>query len=649
MPDKWHHPDASDNEKSCEHVMPSNVLAHISPDYFLAHNIDKNTLKNCWITGRYKLILSLSGGSKRYQPSIQRYLKAIMATTKPTFSLGGLPRRLVVDGFITEDVAMEVTEAAQKEKVPFVTQLVKSGSLDAKTIVNAASQEFGVPSMDIGVLDLENAPIQLVDEKLIRQHHALPVFKRGKKLYVAVSDPTNLQALDEIKFNTGLNTDLILVEEDKLADTIEKALSAQESLEDMDLDEDLDNLEMIDTEKEGDEGTVGSGEDDAPVVRFVNKVMLDAINRGASDLHFEPYEKSYRVRFRIDGMLQEIASPPQNLAPRISARLKVMSRMNIAERRVPQDGRIKLKLSKTRAIDFRVNTCPTLFGEKVCLRILDPTSAQMGIDALGYEPEQKELFLSNLHKPYGMFLVTGPTGSGKTVSLYTGVNILNTVDKNISTAEDPVEINLPGVNQVNIDERTGMDFPAALKAFLRQDPDIILVGEIRDLSTGSIAVKAAQTGHMVMSTLHTNDAPQTITRMVQMGIPPFNIAAAVNIIIAQRLGRRLHGESKKVADIPREALLEEGFTEEDLANPDFKLYSPGDSDACPGGYKGRVGIYQVMPISEEMGRLIMQDANSYQLADQALKEGIPDIRRSGLVKAMQGVTSLEEINRVTVE
>ena len=570
-----------------------------------------------------------------------------MATTNPTSSLGGLPRRLVVDGYITEETAIKVAEEAKKEKIPFVSQLVKSKALDAKTIANAASQEFGVPVLDIGVLDLELAPVSLVDEKLITQHHALPIFKRGKRLYVAVSDPTNLQALDEIKFNTGLNTDLILVEEDKLSVTIEKALSAQDSLEDMDLDEDLDNLDVVDTE-EGDNATDAGG-DEAPVVRFVNKVLLDAINRGASDLHFEPYEKSYRVRFRMDGMLQEVASPPLNLGPRIAARLKVMSRMNIAERRVPQDGRIKLKISKSRAIDFRVNTCPTLFGEKVCLRILDPTSAQMGIDALGYEPEQKKLFLDNLHKPYGMFLVTGPTGSGKTVSLYTGVNILNTVDKNISTAEDPVEINLPGVNQVNVDERVGMDFPAALKAFLRQDPDIILVGEIRDLSTGSIAIKAAQTGHMVLSTLHTNDAPQTIQRMVNMGIPPFNIAAAVNIIIAQRLGRRLHGDTKVVVDIPKEALLEEGFTEEDLADPNFKVYGPGSSDEVPSGYKGRVGIYQVMPVSEEMGRLIMEGKNAYELGDQARKEGIPDIRRSGLVKVMQGVTSLEEINRVTVE
>ena len=571
-----------------------------------------------------------------------------MAAATPLLKLGGLPRRLVVDGFITEETAQRVTKEAQKEKLPFITRLVKSETLDAKTIASAASHEFGVPVMDIDALDLEDIPSQLVDEKLIIRHHALPVFKRGKRLYIAVSDPTNLQALDEIKFNTGLNTDLILVEEDKLTVTIDKVLSKQDNtLENMDLDEDLDNIDTIDEQIEDE--AVGGGEDDAPVVRFVNKVLMDAINKGASDLHFEPYEKSYRVRFRMDGMLQEIASPPQSLAPRIASRLKVMSRMNIAERRVPQDGRIKLRISKKRAIDFRVNTCPTLFGEKLCLRILDPSSAQMGIDMLGYEPEQKQTYMENLMKAYGMFLVTGPTGSGKTVSLYTGVNILNTVDRNISTAEDPVEINLPGVNQVNVDEKTGMDFSAALKSFLRQDPDIILVGEIRDLETGNIAVKAAQTGHMVMSTLHTNDAPQTITRMVNMGIPPFNIASAVNVIIAQRLGRRLHKESKVIADIPKETLLKEGFTQEDLSGPDFKLYAPGDSEEAPGGYKGRVGIYQVMPISEELGRLIMKEANAYELADQAKSEGINDIRRSGLLKAIQGVTSLEEINRVTVE
>ena len=572
-----------------------------------------------------------------------------MAIANPVPHLVGLPRRLVDDGLISEAAARKVAQQAQSHKVPFVTQLVKSKALDAKTVAGVAAQEFGVPVMDIDALNLEEVPVNLVNEKLIHRHHTLPIFKRGKRLFVAVSDPTNLRALDEIKFNTGLNTELVLVEEDKLTETIEKSLSSQgTSLQDMNLDEDLGNLDVVDEDAEADDDA-GNTEDDAPVVKFVNKVLLDAIGKGASDLHFEPYEKNYRVRFRIDGVLLEVTTPPQNLAPRIAARLKVMSRMNIAERRVPQDGRIKLKLSKTRAIDFRVNTCPTLFGEKLVLRILDPSSAQMGIDMLGYEPEQKKVYMENLMKPYGMFLVTGPTGSGKTVSLYTGVNILNTVDRNISTAEDPVEINLPGVNQVNVDEKTGMTFSAALKAFLRQDPDIILVGEIRDLETGSIAVKAAQTGHMVMSTLHTNDAPQTITRLVNMGIPPFNIAAAVNVIIAQRLGRRLNKESMVTADIPKDTLLREGFTEQDLQRPDFKLYTADKSDDAQSGYKGRVGIYQVMPVSEEMGRLIMTEANAFELADQAKKEDINDIRRSGLLKAMQGITSLEEINRVTAD
>ena len=571
-----------------------------------------------------------------------------MATANLAIKLGGLPRRLVNDGLLSQALAQKIVHDAQRNKTPFVSQLVKSKTLDAKIIANAASQEFGMPVMDIAALDLGDVPVQLVDEKLIHRHRALPIFKRGKRLYLAVSDPANLRALDEIKFNSGLNTELILVEENKLTAAIEKSMSAQNTLQDMDLGEDLDNLDVIDSDGDADDDSV-SGEDDAPIVRFVNKVLLDAISKGASDLHFEPYEKNYRVRARIDGVLNEVTSPPQNLAPRIAARLKVMSRMNIAERRVPQDGRIKLKISSNRAIDFRVNTCPTMFGEKLALRILDPAIVQIGIDTLGYEPEQKALYMENLMRPYGMFLVTGPTGSGKTVSLYAGVNILNTEDKNISTAEDPVEVNMQGVNQVNVDERTGMTFAAALRAFLRQDPDIILVGEIRDLETGNIAIKAAQTGHMVMSTLHTNDAPLTITRMVSMGIPSYNIAAAVNLIIAQRLGRRLYNDSKVVADIPKETLLREGFTEDDLKQPDFKLYEPGETEEAPTGYKGRIGIFQVMPISEEMGRLIMEEANAFQLADQAKAEGINDIRRSGLIKAAQGITSLEEINRVTTD
>ncbi|HID49378.1 MAG TPA: type IV-A pilus assembly ATPase PilB, partial [Chromatiales bacterium] len=416
-------------------------------------------------------------------------------------------------------------------------------------------------------------------------------------------------------------------------------------------DADLDDVDFVDEDADSAGNDITEADiDDTPVVRFVNKVMLDAINKGASDIHFEPYEKSYRVRLRIDGVLREVAAPPIGMAPRLSARLKVMSRLDISERRVPQDGRIKLNLSKNRAIDFRVNTCPTLFGEKIVLRILDPNSAKLGVDALGFEPEQKELFLTALHKPYGMLLVTGPTGSGKTVTLYTGVNILNQPDVNISTAEDPVEINLPGVNQVNVNPKVGLDFPAALRAFLRQDPDIILVGEIRDLETAEIGIKAAQTGHMVLSTLHTNDAPQTLTRLVNMGVPPYNIAGSVNLIVAQRLARRLCPNCKQEYDIPKEALLEEGFTDQDIAQG-LKVFkqNPEGCDSCSGGDKGRVGIYQVMPVSEEMGRIIMEGGNAMELATQAEKEGIPDLRKSGLLKVKNGITSLDELNRVTKE
>jgi type IV pilus assembly protein PilB len=422
---------------------------------------------------------------------------------------------------------------------------------------------------------------------------------------------------------------------------------ADTSLADLSGDGDLDDLDIGSEEERDDSGPSDTDVDDAPVVRFVNKILLDAINSGASDIHFEPYEKSYRVRYRRDGVLKEVATPPVALNRRISARLKVLSRLDISERRVPQDGRMKMKLSKNRAIDFRVNTCPTLFGEKIVLRILDPTSAQLGIDALGYEEDQKQLYMDALDQPQGMILVTGPTGSGKTVSLYTGLNILNTEDRNISTAEDPAEINLPGVNQVNVDNKVGLTFASALKAFLRQDPDVIMVGEIRDMETGEIAIKAAQTGHLVLSTLHTNDAPQTLSRMINMGIAPFNIASSVSLIIAQRLARRLCNNCKKPVDIPKEALLEEGFTEDDL--PGLKVYKPVGCDQCDSGYKGRVGIYQVMPISEEMARIIMAEGNAIQLADQAQKEGIRDLRQSGLIKVKQGVTSLEEVNRVTKE
>ena len=562
--------------------------------------------------------------------------------------LSGLAKRLVDDDLISAEHAQTAFEAAVKEKVPLVRHLVSTQTLNARDIATSAANEFGTPVFDLDVMDMEMAFTTLIDEKLIRKHNALPLTKRGNRLYVALSDPTNLQALDEIKFATGIGTEPVIVEDDKLAKIIEKTLEAMDtSMEGLD-DEDLDDLDISGGEEESSGDDISEKDtEDAPIVRFVNKVLLDAINKGASDLHFEPYEKTYRVRFRQDGMLHEVAAPPINLATKLAARIKVMSRLDISEKRVPQDGRMKMKLSKNRAIDFRVSTCPTLFGEKIVMRILDPTSAQLGIDALGYDPEQKRLYMEALHQPYGMILVTGPTGSGKTVSLYTGLNILNTPERNISTAEDPAEINLPGINQVNVNPKVGLTFAAALKSFLRQDPDIIMVGEIRDLETAEIAIKAAQTGHMVLSTLHTNDAPQTLSRLMNMGVAPFNIASAVSLIIAQRLGRRLCSHCKEPADIPRETLIAEGFREDEVDS--LKLYKAVGCDQCTEGYKGRVGIYQVMPISEEMGRIIMAGGNAIDIADQAKKEGIPDLHDSALEKVRQGVTSLDEINRVITE
>lgn len=574
-----------------------------------------------------------------------------MAVSANKIHLSGLARKLVLDGILDEEAAQEHHQKALSKKQPFVSYLVENKFAASSAIALAASQEFGVPLLELNSFELDIDTVKTVKEDLIRKHHALPIFKRGKRLYIAVSDPTNLQALDEIKFATSTNTEAILVEEDKLTKAIDKALEEMEGgLGDMEDDEfdNLDDLEVAEDDK--DSGAVDDTDvDDAPVVKFVNKVLLDAIKKGASDLHFEPYEKFYRVRFRIDGVLAEVAKPPISLSGKIAARIKVMSRLDVSERRVPQDGRIKLKLSKNKAIDFRVSTCPTLYGEKAVMRILDSDAAALQIDQLGYEDFQKELFLTNLKKPYGMFLVTGPTGSGKTVSLYTGINILNQEDINISTAEDPVEINLPGVNQVQVDERTGMTFPKALKAFLRQDPDIILVGEVRDLDTASIAVKAAQTGHMVMSTLHTNDAPQTLTRLQDMGIPPFAVATSINLITAQRLCRRLHSEYRDIVEMDEDSLRKEGFPEEEIAKG-IKIFQPvtGNED-CPTGYKGRAGIYQVMPISDATKRLIIEGANAVQLGDQAASEGIWDIRRSGLQKVIDGVTSLAEVNRVTVE
>ncbi|MFV2003574.1 MAG: type IV-A pilus assembly ATPase PilB [Gammaproteobacteria bacterium] len=563
--------------------------------------------------------------------------------------LNGLPQKLVTDGLLDKEAALNALEASVKEKVTFTNYLVSHKLLSANQIAMEASKEFGLPVFDLDAIDPESIPRTVVDDKLIKKHHALPLYKRGKRLYIGIADPTNLAAIDDIKFQTGINTEAVLVEENKLSAMVDKLLEEQEDAMNDLIDDDLDNLDDLDfadPDAERKDDDTSSEVDDTPVVRFVNKMLLDAIKKGASDIHFEPYEKSYRVRLRIDGILREVAKPPLAMSNKLCARIKVMSRMDTAERRVPQDGRIKLKISKNKAIDFRVNTCPTLFGEKIVLRILDPSSATLGIDALGYEPEQKELYLSALANPYGMILVTGPTGSGKTVSLYTGLNILNTVDTNISTAEDPAEINLEGINQVNVNDKVGLTFEVALRAFLRQDPDIIMVGEIRDLQTAEIAIKAAQTGHMVMSTLHTNDAPLTLARLVNMGVPPFNIASAVSLIIAQRLARRLCNHCKEKVDIPRAALIEEGFTEEQISEKP-ELFKAIGCDQCSDGFKGRVGIYQVMPISDEIGRIIMNNGSSIEVADQAIKDGVDTLRQSAIKKVIAGLTSLEEINRVT--
>jgi type IV pilus assembly protein PilB len=572
-----------------------------------------------------------------------------MAVTASQSSLSGLPRRLVQDGIIAEESILEALEAARKAKVPLVTYLVQKELAESRGIAVAASHEFGVPLLDLDAIDIELDTLRAVDQKLLAKHQVLPLIKRGQRLFLGISDPTNLQAIDDVKFQTSLRIDPVVVEESKLQDRINKALEALDttmsSLDEEDFD--LENLDVSGDDKAHDEV---SNEDieDAPVVRFVNKVLLDAIKRGASDVHFEPYEKIFRVRTRLDGVLSEVAQPPVALANKVCARLKVMSRMDIAERRVPQDGRIKMRLSKNRAIDFRVNTCPTLFGEKIVLRILDPSSAKLGIDALGYDDQQRALYQKHLDKPYGMILVTGPTGSGKTVSLYTGLNILNTVDRNISTAEDPAEINLPGINQVNVNPKVGLTFASSLKAFLRQDPDVIMVGEIRDLETAEIAIKAAQTGHLVLSTLHTNDAPRTLTRLVDMGVKPYAIATSVSLIIAQRLARRLCDNCKEVLDVPREALAKEGFTAEDI-DEGLTIFAPKGCKMCNDGYKGRLGIFQVMEVSETMGRIIMEGGNAMQIADQAANEGVLDLRRAGLNKVRDGLTSLQEINRVTIE
>jgi type IV pilus assembly protein PilB len=566
-------------------------------------------------------------------------------------ALGGLAQRLVQDGLLNETAMQDAIQKAKEKHVNLVSHLVATNLATARDIAISASNEFGVPLLDLDAITIDMDAIKSVSDKLLQKHRVLPLLKRGKRLFLAVADPTNLHALDEIRFQTSMSIEFVVVEDNKLQVAVTRAIEQAEavmpSLTDDDFD--LENLEVTggDDDPKGDD-LARDDVEDAPIVRFVNKIMLDAIKKGASDIHFEPYEKIFRIRTRLDGILKEVAAPPVQLAVKLVARLKVMARLDIAERRVPQDGRIKMKLSKTRAIDFRVSTCPTLFGEKVVCRILDPSSAMLGIDALGYEPVQRETYLRYLAKPQGMILVTGPTGSGKTVSLYTGLNILNTEDCNISTAEDPAEINLPGINQVNVNPKVGLTFAAALKAFLRQDPDVIMVGEIRDLETAEIAIKAAQTGHLVLSTLHTNDAPQTLTRLVDMGVKPYAIATSVSLIIAQRLARKLCSHCKQPIDVPAEALRKEGFEESDI-DAGFRIYKAVGCNLCTDGYKGRMGLYQVMPVTDTIGRIIMQGGGALDIGDQAAKDGIWNLRRSGLNKVKNGLTSLEEVNSVTIE
>ncbi|KAA8733703.1 type IV-A pilus assembly ATPase PilB [Acinetobacter qingfengensis] len=556
----------------------------------------------------------------------------------------GYLKRLITDGVISADSLQRAQDEAKRNKLSLPAILVDEYKVPSINIATAISEEFAEPFFDLNSYDAANLLRNVVEEKLIIKHQVVPLFQRGHMLYVATSDPTRLDTFENLRFNSKLNIQFIIVEHNKLIKFLGTHFQEENNFnfgeEDFDL-EISENHESVDDE--------ASNEDEAPIVRYINKLLIDAIRLGASDLHFEPYEKMYRVRYRIDGVLREVARPPQQLATRLAARLKVMSQMDISEKRVPQDGRIKLKLSKTKSIDFRVNSLPTLFGEKIVLRILDSSSAMLGIDALGYEPEQKQLFMDALARPQGMILITGPTGSGKTVSLYTGLNILNTEDTNISTAEDPVEINLEGINQVNVNNKVGLTFANALRSFLRQDPDVIMVGEIRDLETAEIAIKAAQTGHLVLSTLHTNSAPETLTRLRNMGVPSFNIATSVNLVIAQRLARRLCMHCKRPIEIPRPSLLEMGFTENDLNHPEFMIYEAVGCSECREGYKGRVGIYEVMKVNAEISKIIMEDGNALELAHAAQRAGFNNLRRSGLLKVMQGVTSLQEINRVTSE
>ncbi|MBV2208769.1 MAG: type IV-A pilus assembly ATPase PilB [Thermomonas sp.] len=560
----------------------------------------------------------------------------------------GIARRLVQDGALDEAAARRAMERATVEKTPLAAYLLDHKLTTPAALAAANSVEFGMPLVDALAIDPAQSAVSLVKEELLRKHNVLPLFKRGGRLFVGTSDPTNNQALEELKFHTNLAVEPILVDAERIKKSLDQWLEAAESFND-ELD-DAEGLEGLESSAAGDDDFsndtgVDANGDDKPVVKFVNKALVDAIRRGASDIHFEPYETDYRVRYRIDGILKIAKKVPVKLHSRIAARIKVMAQLDIAEKRIPQDGRIKLNLSKSKQIDFRVSTLPTLFGEKIVLRILDGSAAKMGIEKLGYEPEQQKLFLDSIHKPYGMVLVTGPTGSGKTVSLYTALGILNDETRNISTVEDPVEIRLPGVNQVQQNAKRGMTFAAALRSFLRQDPDVIMVGEIRDLETAEIAVKAAQTGHMVLSTLHTNDAPQTIARMMNMGIAPYNITSSVNLVIAQRLVRRLH-DCKRPQHLPEHALLAEGFTADEI-HEGITVYEAVGCQDCTGGYKGRAGIYQVMPMTEEIQQIVLAGGNVQELTEASLRSGVRDLRRSALDKVKQGITSLIEINRVT--
>ncbi|HEC25973.1 MAG TPA: type IV-A pilus assembly ATPase PilB [Gammaproteobacteria bacterium] len=568
-----------------------------------------------------------------------------MSTPATAMTLTGLPLRLVGNGVFFEDEVLKLLKSVEGKRKSFFTAAIEKKPTKNIDICFNAAEEYGLPLIDVRALDPEALEAGLLSEKIIRKHRVLPIQKRGNKLYVAVSDPTNLAVLDEIRFSTGTAVEAIVAEPARLEKLIDVSLDkADTSLADL-AGQDLDDIDIGVNEDESSVGAADEAQADAPVVRFVNKVILDAVNTGASDIHIEPYEKTFRIRYRVDGVLHIINNPPPALARRLTARIKILSRLDIAERRVPQDGRMQMRLSKNRAIDFRVSTCPTMYGEKVVIRILDPSATTVGVENLGFEPEQKELYMNAIARPDGMVLVTGPTGSGKTVTLYTALRILNSEEKNLSTVEDPVEINLTGVNQVQINEKAGMLFSTALRSFLRQDPDIIMVGEIRDLETAEIAIKAAQTGHLVLSTLHTNDAPSTLTRLVNMGVPAFNIASSVHLIIAQRLARRLCTVCKKKKEYPESVLTTAGFKPDELES--LEIYEPKGCDNCTNGYKGRVGIFQLLPLSETMAELIMKGGTEADINRLAEEEGHANLRQAGLVKMRQGLTSLEEIERVT--